>query len=61
MARCAVHFQHLPAELLTLRVICDPALVHAFIQWWVEEQRRKLTHRLRNMVANLEVIARRWL
>jgi hypothetical protein len=50
MARFAVHFQHLPAELLTLRDLCDPALVHAFIQWWVEERRRKLTPGLRNMV-----------
>ena len=61
MAGFAVHYQHLPAELLTLRDLCDPALVHEFIQWWVEERRRKLTPGLRNMVVNLEVIARHWL
>jgi integrase len=61
MAGFAVHFQHLPAELLTLRDLCDPTLVHEFIQWWVEERRRKLTPGLRNMVVNLEVIARHWL
>jgi integrase len=61
MAGFAVHFQHLPAELLTLRDLCDPALVHEFIQWWVEKRRRKLTPGLRNMVVNLEVIARHWL
>ncbi len=61
MAGFVVHFQHLPAELLTLRDLCDPALVHEFIQWWVEERRRKLTPGLRNMVVNLEVIARHWL
>jgi hypothetical protein len=61
MAGFAVHVQHLPAELLTLRDLCDPALVHAFIQWWVEERRCKLTPGLRNMVVNLEVIARHWL
>jgi hypothetical protein len=53
-----VHFQHLPAELLTLRDLCDTALVHALLQWWVEERRRKLAPSLRNMVVNLEVIAR---
>jgi hypothetical protein len=61
MAGFAVHDQHLPAELLTLRDLCDPALVHAFMQWWVEERRRKLTPGLRNMVVHLEVIARHWL
>jgi hypothetical protein len=61
MAGFAVHVQHLPGELLTLRDLCDPALVHAFIQWWVEERRCKLTPGLRNMVVNLEVIARHWL
>ena len=53
--------QYLPAELLTLRDLCDPVLVHAFIRWWVEERRRKLTPGLRNMVVNCEVIARHWL
>jgi hypothetical protein len=38
MAGVAVHFQHLPAELLTLRDLCDPALMHAFVTWWVEER-----------------------
>jgi len=61
MAGFAVHVQHLPAELLTLRDLCDPALVHAFIQWWVEERRRKLTPGLRNIIVHLEVIARHWL
>jgi hypothetical protein len=61
MAGFAVHYQHLPAELLTLRDLCDPALVHEFIQWWVEERRRKLTPGLHNMVVHLEVIARHWL
>jgi hypothetical protein len=61
LAGCAVHDQQLPEALLTVRDLCDPARVHAFIQWWVEERRRKLTHGLRNMVANLEVIARHWL
>jgi hypothetical protein len=61
MAGFAVHYQHLPADLLTLRDLCDPALVHEFIEWWVEERRRKLTPGLRHMVVNLEVIARHWL
>jgi integrase len=61
MAGFAVHVQHLPAELLTLRDLCDPTLVHEFIQWWVEVRRHKLTPGLRNMVVNLEVIARHWL
>jgi integrase len=61
MAGFAVRFQHLPAELLTLRDLCDPVLVHGFIQWWVEERRRTLTPGLRNMIVNLEVIARHWL
>jgi hypothetical protein len=61
MAGFAVHDQQLPEELLTVRDLYDPALVHAFIQWWVEERRRKLTPGLCNMVVNLEVTARHWL
>jgi hypothetical protein len=61
MAGFAVRFQHLPAELLTLRDLCDPALVHIFIQWWGGERRRKLTPGLCNMVVNLEVTARHYL
>jgi integrase len=61
MAGFAVHYQHLPAELLTLRDLCDPALVHAFVTWWVEERRGQLTASLRMAVIHLEVIARHWL
>jgi hypothetical protein len=61
MAGFAVHDQQLPEELLTVRDLYDPALVHAFIQWWVEERRRTLTPGLRHMVVNLEVVARHWL
>ncbi len=61
IAGFAVRFQHLPAELLTLRDLCDPALVHAYITWWVEERRGQLTSGLRNMVIYLETIARHYL
>jgi hypothetical protein len=61
MAGFAVHVQHLPAALLTLRELCDPGLVHAFMQWWVEARRRKVTPGLRSMIVPLEVIARHWL
>jgi integrase len=61
IAGFAVHYQHLPAELLTLRDLCDPALVHAFVTWWVEERCGKLTASLRMVVIHLEVIARHWI
>jgi hypothetical protein len=61
MAGFAVHIQHLPAELLTLRDLCDPALVHAVVTWWVEVRCGKLTASLRMVVIHLEVIARHWL
>jgi hypothetical protein len=41
--------------------LCDPALMQAFMTWWVEEPCRKLTPGLRHMVMNLEVVARHWL
>jgi hypothetical protein len=61
MAGFAVHYQHLPAELLTLRDLCDPALVHAFVTWWVVERCGKLTASLRMAVIHLEVITHYWL
>jgi hypothetical protein len=61
VAGFAVHDQQLPEELLTLRDLYDPARVHAFMTWSVEERRRTLTPGLRTMVVNLEVVARRWL
>jgi hypothetical protein len=61
MAGFAVHDQQVPGELLTVSDLYDPALVYAFIQWWVEERRRKRTPGLRHMAVNLEVIARHWL
>jgi hypothetical protein len=61
MAGFAVHDQQLPEALLTVRDLYAPALMHAFIQWWVKERRRTLTPGLRHMVMNLEVIARHWL
>jgi hypothetical protein len=48
-------------DVMTRSHLCDPALVYAFINWWVEERCRKLTPGLRNIVMNLEVVARHWL
>jgi hypothetical protein len=63
--RCiAMHDHEDPDEIGDVRSrspLCDPALVHAFIEWWVEERRRTLTPGLCNMVVNLEVVARHWL
>jgi hypothetical protein len=61
MAGFAVHDQQLPEALLTVRDLYDPARVHAFMTWWVEERCRKRTPGLRHMVVNLEVIVRHWL
>ena len=48
-------------DVMSRSHLCDAALVHAFITWCVEERCRKLTPGLRNMVVNLEGIARHWL
>ncbi len=61
LAGFAVRFQHLPVESLTLRSLCDPALIYAFINWWVDERRGTLTASLRMMVIHVEVIARHYL
>jgi integrase len=61
MAGFAVHYQDLPAELLTLKDLCEPSLAHAFITWWIDERRGKVTYGLVQSIVPLETIARHYL
>jgi hypothetical protein len=60
LAGFAVHEYGLPAELLTLRDICDPALLRRFIPWWLKRRGRS-TAGLRAFLSVTRTIAEHWL
>jgi hypothetical protein len=60
LAGYAVHEYGLPAELLTLRDVCDPALLRSFIPWWLKRRGRS-TGGLRVFLSVTRTIAEHWL
>jgi hypothetical protein len=60
IAGYAVHVEELPAELLTLRDLCDPSILGRFADWFLQ-RRQKSTDGLRDYISAMHTIAKHWL
>ena len=61
LAGFTVNTLHQPAESLTLRGLCQPDLIEAFINWWFTERYGKMTAGLEQYLLIPKTIARHWL
>jgi hypothetical protein len=50
-----------PVESLTLRGLCQPDLIEAFSNWWLQERRGKMTAGLEQYLVIPKTIAKHWL
>jgi hypothetical protein len=57
IAGYAVNIEQLPAELLTLRDLCDPAFLKRFADWWLE-RRQKSTEGIRDYLKVMHTIVK---
>jgi len=61
LAGFAVRYEHRPIESLTLRGLCQPDLIEAYINWWFTERRGIMTAGLEQYLIIPTTIARHWL
>jgi integrase len=57
----AVHIAGMPATDLSLHTLTDPLLVQAFVEWWVNQRRQRVTRTITDMLMHLYTIAEYWL
>jgi hypothetical protein len=61
LAGFATRMLHEPVEALTIRGLCQPDLIEAFINWWLTERRGKVTDGLKQYLLIPKTIAKHWL
>ena len=61
IAGYAHHIAGIPLTEITLKQLTEPELVQAFVSWWVNERRGRVTISIHNYLTPLQVIARHWL
>ena len=61
LAGFAVNTLHEPPDSLTLRGLCQPDLIEAFINWWFTERYGKMTAGLQQYLLIPKTIAKHWL
>jgi hypothetical protein len=57
----AVHIAGQSLNSLSLARVTDPELVKAFVDWWVNHRRQRVTRHIIDMVAHLATLAEYWL
>jgi hypothetical protein len=60
IAGYAVRYEGMVPETLTLRQLCEPALLTRFADWYIE-RRQKSTDGLRDLLGTMHTISRHWL
>jgi integrase len=61
LAGFATTHLHIPVVDLTLRGLCHPDVIEAFINWWFKERRGKMTDGLAQYLLIPKTIAKHWL
>jgi integrase len=61
LAGFAARIMHEPVDTLTLRSLCQPDIIEAFINWWLTERRQKMTAGLEQYLLIPKTIAKHWL
>jgi integrase len=61
LAGFAANTLHQPLESLTLKSLCQPDVIEAFINWWFMERNGKMTAGLQQYLLIPKTIARHWL
>ncbi|HEY5867743.1 MAG TPA: tyrosine-type recombinase/integrase [Candidatus Tectomicrobia bacterium] len=57
----AVHIAGMDAEPLTLATLTEPALVQAFVSWWVNERRQRITSAITHTINDLVILTEYYL